>query len=216
MKKDLENVFDALEKIVFPSYNETKQTISNQGATCKLTFREEGANTRCEKFTLTSSLPLSGKNFLVFKFDKKVENSIGVDIEEPFLFLSEEKTVRSKCDFIAFYLHINKKETTLYALLINLKSCNRGNMEDQLNAGEILCKFLLETAIRYQNLKSSSDAEKKISQKLASLNIKYKKIEVLYQPPARKGTTQPHRDSKQLKTHRLSCDKEYALATLLN
>lgn len=79
--------------------------------------------------------------YACYKFDQKVHIK-GTEFETCFPFLSDQKKVRSMCDFIIFYSTI-KSPGKINAWVTNLKSSTAGNNISQLKSGSRMSHFIL-------------------------------------------------------------------------
>jgi hypothetical protein len=77
----------------------------------------------------------------IYKFDKAIAG-----IKQLFPFYNDGRA-RSMCDFIIFY----PKEDVLFVFICNLKSKQLTNSRDQVFAGHIFSKFIVQTAARCCN-----------------------------------------------------------------
>lgn len=140
-----QEILSAIEKTIFHGYRCPVVRDS-------IVLEETSKDAICKKVTF-----LKAQNVLVYKFDQEVEDGEGRPIKEPFLFLSNEPQVRSKCDYLIFHARENSRgEPKLYIFVCNLKSDKAGNLIDQFNSGSIFGEFLVQTAIRCLNSWNSS------------------------------------------------------------
>jgi hypothetical protein len=82
-------------------------------------------------------------DYIIFKFDQAVQRN-HTKIEYLFPFYSDGNA-NAICDYIIFY---QKSDSSIFAVICNLKSKNKKNNDDQMNAGEIFSRFIFDTAKR--------------------------------------------------------------------
>lgn len=197
-----------IKKTIYAVYNETSRAKKN---VLRLTEDHPDASCKEVKFRFSGKLE-------VYKFDKKVKNAKDAEQEEPLPILDEIPPARSKCDFLIFYVHKNRKnEEKLYAIVCNLKSGSKGNMEDQMLSGGILAEFLLQTAIRCHNFWNSNtpNFEDLDYQALCrDKKIIFREIAVYSKMPIEKGGTKP----SSAKSSRVNkpCNAEHDLDTSIH
>ncbi len=205
----LVDLLSDIKKILYAEYNETRGRV--QKSILRLTEDHQDASCKEVRFSFSGKLE-------VYKFDKKVKASDGADVREAMPILAEEPPARSKCDYLIFYVKKNRQEKeTLYAIICNLKSGNKGNMEDQMLSGAALAEYLLQNAIRCHNFWNSNtkNFEELDYKKLCNEGaIIFKEIAVYSKLPSEKGTTKPA-PNKNRRINRL-CNAEHNLDTSIH
>lgn len=86
---------------------------------------------------------------LVYKFDKGANPNMPHVQQRKLSFLHALPGVEQMCDFVIF-LEDGPDQT--FVVLANLKSTKAGNNENQLKAGEIFTRFILDTVMRCENI----------------------------------------------------------------
>jgi hypothetical protein len=200
-----QDILAAIEKTIFPGYRCPLVRDS-------IVLVEESKDAVCKKVTF-----LEAVNVLVYKFDQLIDDADGKPIKEPFLFLSKESPIRSKCDYLIFHARENSKgQPKLYIFVCNLKSDQAGNLIDQFNSGSIFGEFLVQTAIRCLNSWSSS--KKGFDALDYRMLLKEKMIEVkgvaigTKKYPIQKGYNVP---GPQSTMKQLNCNEVHNFMTLL-
>ncbi|WP_419802031.1 hypothetical protein [Mucilaginibacter sp.] len=108
----------------------------------KFTLKESSKSAKC----ITAKFEAEG-DYIVFKFDQAIKrNGIKIQTLIPFL---EDGNSQCICDYLIFYL---KPNGSLFAVICNMKSVNKSNNIEQINAGKILANFIFETAKRINPL----------------------------------------------------------------
>lgn len=165
------------KNVVIPQY-EHKLTSLEKKAN-KFILHETREDATCTKACFKK---LENESVLVYKFDRVVKDTTGSKIEEPFLFFHKGKA-RSKSDYLIFYPFMKDNVAKLYVIICNMKSGNRSNNHDQIQAGETFAKFIIATATRIEN----KDCE-----------IKFLKV-LFWNKPIMKGTSKPKKASTSYK-----------------
>ena len=124
-------ILKRIEEIIFSGY---KENVS--GNTFEL--KEDNKSAKCTKAKFIKT-----DDILVYKFDKTPKKK-GKNIDDKFPFLNDISGLKSMADFILFYV----KKDRLFVIICNLKSGNKGNSADQVQAGKIFANFLIETGQR--------------------------------------------------------------------
>lgn len=156
-------ILQRIEEIIFSGY---KEKVSGN----IFELKEDNSSAKCNKAKFSKS-----DDVLVYKFDKEPKNE-GIKIKDKFPFLNDISGLKSMADFLLFYV----KKDRLFVVICNLKSCNKGNSADQIEAGKIFANFLVKTAQR----KFKNDFG----------DIKPKFIPVLYSSSSLyKGTSKPNK-----------------------
>jgi hypothetical protein len=201
-----ENILKAIKATVFSKYEETVTLLNKKNN--KLTLVEAHPDAECTKidFEITSDI-------LVYKFDKKVRDEQGNEIQHPLLFLEKEKPIRTTCDYILFYLKKTKKGgSKLYVIICNMKSKTKGNMEQQMLAGLLLGEFITKTAFRCHN-NWNSETNNKLNEDYSICELAiYSKLPSAIKTP--KNNLKPHKNSTQRKP--LECNELHNLDAILN
>lgn len=124
-------ILQRIEEIIFSGY---KETVSGN----IFELKEDNKSAKCTKAKFSKS-----EDILVYKFDKEPKKN-GIKIGDKFPFLNDISGLKSMADFLLFYV----KKDRLFVIVCNLKSGNKGNSADQIEAGKIFANFLVETAQR--------------------------------------------------------------------
>lgn len=200
----IENVIDAIQKIVYNPYEDAKRVNKD-----KLVLIETHEDAKCKEITLQLT---KGRKILVYKFDQVVRDENNKDIKDPLVLFEALPPIRSKCDYIVFYHHITKKNEMLCVAICNMKSEKKNNMEDQMLAGKDLSEYILKTAIRCLNSWNSNteDYENIDYDSFKKDYVKFKEIGIYSKIPSseiQKGTTKPKKRDNKRKN--IECNKEY-------
>lgn len=202
----IQELLKSIEKTIFAPYQ-----CSVKGKEIVLT--EDKPDATCKQITFQ----ITG-NALVYKFDREIKDANNQRIKEPLLFLNETSPLRSKCDYLIFYTHTTKNGgEKLYVLICNMKSGNKGNMEDQLYSGNILADFLLQTAFRCHHSWHSSNAEKKYMGDFSQFKnefVVYKEVAIYSKVPLEKGNLKV-KSKQQEKRRYLACNTIKNLDTII-
>lgn len=200
----IQELLKSIEKTIFAPYQ-----CSVKGK--KIVLTEDKPDATCKQITFQ----ITG-NALVYKFDREVKDNDNQRIKEPLLFLNETSPLRSKCDYLIFYTHTTKNRgEKLYVLICNMKSGNKGNMEDQLYSGNILADFLLQTAFRCHQFWYAQDNKNKFDADFQQFKRDYiivKEIAIYSKAPVPKGNL---KGQKSTKRKILQCDNNYELHAIL-
>jgi hypothetical protein len=204
MAKD---ILEAIQKTIFSAYNETSS--KKVGKQIKLTEDKEEAKCREVTFEISGEV-------LICKFDKVVQDEEHNSLKHPLIFLSQDKPIRSLCDYIVFYKKENNKGAhNFYCLICNMKSDSTGNMEDQMLSGQILSDFIIKTAIRCYNSWNSETKNPKILLEYPPFIVK----EIAIYSTIPSGVSLPKGNSKpkknEAKRRYLLCNQEYNLDSIL-
>jgi hypothetical protein len=169
-------LLDAIKKSIFSDYNETKYRVKNK----KLVLIEDALQATCREVVFS----FEGE-VLVYKFDKKIKDKDGRDIQNPLILFNEETPLRTLCDYIVFYAVERNEKSFLYVFVCNLKSKNASNMEQQMLGGNDLAMYLLKTSIRYYNaINGSSKNFIEIDEKWLKSTVKLKEIAIYAELPS--------------------------------
>jgi len=79
------------------------------------------------------------EDYVVFKFDETANL---------FPFYSDVKKAKKMCDYIIFYRKEYKNETSVFAVICNLKSGKKDDSSEQIHAGHIFANFIFDTVKR--------------------------------------------------------------------
>lgn len=192
-------ILEAIQASILASYEETPHRWDKTQNIVTLTEDSPDATCREVKLEITDKI-------LVYKFDKKVRNQDNQELSHPLLFLEPTTPIRSTCDYILFYLKKTKKGEKLYVIICNLKSKNKGNMEEQMAAGSILAEFITKTAFRCHNNWNSSTSNQFQEEFTIKEVAFYAKIpSSVY---ISKGTSKPQKNIKRVDK---ICGKTYPL-----
>lgn len=124
-------ILHRIEEIIFSGY---KENVSGD----IFELREDNKKAKCAKAKIQKT-----GDILVYKFDKFPKKD-GKEIKDKFPFLNDISGVKSMADFLLFYT----KKDRLFVIICNLKSGNKGNSADQIEAGKIFANFIVSTAQR--------------------------------------------------------------------
>lgn len=131
---DKQNWFEMLDKIksvIFNGY------FVNKG-TKHFILEETGKEASCKEAHFEAK-----NDYLIYKFDQSI---IRDSQEMKYLFpYYTDGNANAMCDYIIFYKNSAGK---LFSVVCNLKSKNRSNNIDQINAGVIFSQFIFDTAKR--------------------------------------------------------------------
>ena len=169
-------ILKRIDEIIYKGYKEK---------TLKDTFEleENSSSAKCKRIKIQRS-----KDVLAYKFDKNPLRD-GEKIKDKFPFLNDISGIKSMADFILFYV-INDK---LFIIICNLKSGNKGNSAEQIEASEIFASFLFETAKR------------KFKEDFIGVKPEFKRI-LFSSIPLSKGGTSPKRKSQNKTRNYVSND----------
>ncbi len=200
------NILEAIKATVFSKYEETATLLNKKDK--KLTLIETHQDAECTKidFEITSDI-------LVYKFDKKVRDEQGNEIQHPLLFLEKDTPIRTTCDYILFYLKkTNKGGSKLYVIICNMKSKTKGNMEQQMLAGVILGEFITKTAFRCHN-NWNSETNNKLTEDYSVCELAiYSKLTSAIK--SSKGNLKPYKNFNKRKP--LECNELHNLDAILS
>ncbi len=126
-----QNLLPRIESVIFSGY---KENVSGN----IFELKEDNKKAKCSKAKIQKS-----NDVLVYKFDKFPKRN-GQEIKDKFPFLNDIPGVKSMADFILFYVKNNR----LFVIICNLKSGNKGNSADQIEAGKTFANFLISTIQR--------------------------------------------------------------------
>lgn len=200
-----ENILDAIKATVLSKYEEPISLLNKNQKIITLTESHPDAECTEIDFEITSDI-------LVYKFDKKVRDEQGKEIQHPLLFLEKDKPIRTTCDYILFYLKKTKKGSKLYVIICNMKSEGKGNMEQQLLSGNILAEFITKTAFRCHN-NWNSETTNKLTEDCSVCELPiYSKLTSAIK--SSKGNLKPHKNFNKRKP--LECNELYNLDTILS
>ncbi|HEY5325529.1 MAG TPA: hypothetical protein VIJ27_00885 [Mucilaginibacter sp.] len=124
-------MLDKIKNVIFNGYFVNKSAKH-------FILEETGREASCKEALFEAK-----NDYLIYKFDQ----SIIRDREKvKYLFpYYADGNANAMCDYIIFYKNSAGK---LFAVVCNLKSNNRGNNTDQINAGVIFSQFIFDTAKR--------------------------------------------------------------------
>jgi hypothetical protein len=143
-----------IKELVFQGYFINKKGV-------KFTLVETAKRAACKEAKFEAK-----HDYIIFKFDQSVQKN-HTKIEYIFPFYNDGNA-NAMCDYIIFY---QKNDHDIFAVICNLKSQNKQNNDDQMNAGEIFSKFIFDTANRLHK-----ESFHKINLSITKVLFSYKRL----------------------------------------
>jgi hypothetical protein len=201
-------VFEVLQSIQKTIYAPYGRKVKNN----VLVLTEDDPQATCTKITFNAAFDV-----LAYKFDQVVRDGLNNDIREAFPFLAENSPLRYKCDYLLFHARRSSKgKPKLHVFICNMKSGNRGTMDEQLRAGRILAEFLLQTSLRCHNSwhSNTSGYQRMEYEEFRREYVEFREVAIANKRFAeQKNASKLHDGNKR---RLLECEREYELNFLMS